>query len=327
MIDRRRFLLASVAGALAAPAAAEAQQAAKVGYLSIGSASDPRRAALLRAFQQGLRDLGYVEGKNLILEVRFAEGPYDRLPRLAAELVTLKVDVIVAYSTLATNAAQDATSSIPIVMSGIVDPLQTGLVTGLGRPGKNATGLSLMAPEVIGKQMQLLKELVPKSSRVAVLWNPDSASNKVQLREAETIARALGLRLQALETRGADDLDSAFTAMARQRADAVIVLVDGVLIDNRTRIAQLAQKGRLPAVYGLREHVEAGGLMFYGSNIADMNRRAAIFVDRILKGAKPSDLPVEQPTKFELTINLKTAIALGLTIPPSLLARADQVIE
>jgi putative ABC transport system substrate-binding protein len=312
---------------LVAPLAAEAQASPKVGYLSIGSASDPRRVALLGAFQQGLRDLGYVEGKNILIEVRFAEGPYDRLPGLAAELAHLKVDVIVAYSTLATQAAQNATSSIPIVMSGVVDPLRTGLVAGLGRPGKNVTGLSLMGPEVIGKQMQLLKELVPKISRIAVLWNPASASNVVQLREAEVTAQALGLRLQPLEARGADDLDRAFAAMTRERAGGVIVLVDGVLIDNRTRIARLAEKTRLPAVYAIREHAEAGGLMFYGANIAAMNRRVAIFVDKILKGAKPADLPIEQPTKFELVVNLKTAKTLGLAIPQSLLLQADQVIE
>ena len=330
MMDRRAFVTALAGGLLAAPLAAEAQTSPtvpKVGYLSIGSASDPRRAAQLGAFQQGLHDLGYVVGKNILIEARFAEGSYDRLPDLAAELVRLKVDIILAYSTPATRAAQNATGAIPIVMSGVVDPLRTGLVAGLGRPGRNVTGLSLMAPEVIGKQMQLLKELVPKVSRVAVLWNPSNPSNVPQLREAEVTAQTLGLRLQALEVRSPNDLDPAFAAMTREHAGAAITLADGVLIDNRTRIARLAEKARLPAVYGLREHTEVGGLIFYGADPADLNRRAALFIDKILKGAKPSDLPVEQPTKFELVINLKTARALGLTIPPSLLQRADQVIE
>jgi putative tryptophan/tyrosine transport system substrate-binding protein len=298
-----------------------------VGYLSIGSASDPRRAALLGAFQQGLRDLGYVDGKNIFIEVRFDEGRYDRLPGLAVELVRLKLDIIVAYSTPAAQAAQKATGAIPIVITNVVDPVRTGLVAGLGRPSRNVTGLSLMAPEVIGKQLQLLKELIPKLSRVAVLWNPTNASNLPQLREAEVAAPALGLRLQPSEARGPNDLDRAFAAMTRERAGGLLIVVDGLFIDNRTQIVRLAEKARLPVVYGLREHAEAGGLMFYGANPADLNRRAAIFIDKILKGAKPGDLPIEQPTKFELVINLKTAKALGLTISPSLLARADQIIE
>ena len=323
---RSRLTAIVVVLLLTAPLFAGAQTL-KVGYLSIGSASDPRRAALLGAFQQGLRDLGYVEGKNIRIEVRFAEGDYDRVPDLAAELVRLKVDIIVAYSTVATRAAQNVTRSIPIVMSGVVDPVTTGLVAGLGQPGGNVTGLSLMAPELVGKQLQLLKELVPKVSRVAVLWNPANASGRPQLREAETAARVLGLRLQPLEARGPDELDRAFAAMTRERAGGVIVLVDGVLIDSRIQIARLAEKTRLPAVYGLREHAEAGGLMSYGASPADLNRRAAIFVDKIHKGAKPATLPVEQPTKFELVINMKAAKTLGRAIPRSLLQRADQVIE
>jgi putative ABC transport system substrate-binding protein len=279
----------------------------KVGYLSIGSASDPRRATLLGAFQQGCRDLGYVEGKNILIEVRFAEGGYDRIPDLAAELVRLKVDIIVAYSTVATRAAQAVTRSIPIIMCNVVDPVTTGLVADLGHPGANVTGLSLMAPELVGKQLQLLRELVPKVSRVAVLWNPANASGKPQLREAGTAARTLGLHLLPLDVRSPDDIDRAFATMTRERAGAVIVLVDGVLIDNRSRIAQVAQKTHLPAVYGLREHAEAGGLMFYGANAADLNRRAAIFVDKILKGAKPANLPIERPVTFELVINLRAA--------------------
>jgi putative tryptophan/tyrosine transport system substrate-binding protein len=312
---------------LAAPFPAEAQGLPKVGYLSIGSASDPRRVALLSAFQQGLRDLGYVEGKSILVEVRFDEGNYDRLPDLAAELARLKVDIILAYATPAARAAQKATKAIPVVMSAVVDPVRTGLVASLGRPGANITGLSLMAPELIGKQMQLLKELAPRVSRVAVVWNPANASNIPQLREAQVTAPALGLRLQPLEARGPDDIDRAFAAMMSERADGLIVVVEGVFIDNRIRIARLAEKARVPAVYGLREHTEAGGLMFYGASPAALNRRAASFVDRILKGAKPAEMPIEQPTAFELVINLKSAKALGLTIPQSLLLRADQVIQ
>jgi putative ABC transport system substrate-binding protein len=329
-MERRTFLAMGAGRFLAAPRAVQAQappKVSRVGYLSTGSASDPRRVALLAAFRQGLHGLGYVEDKNIIVEVRFDEEDYDRLPALAVELVRLKVDIILAYSTPAAKAAQNATRSIPIVMSTVVDPVKTGLVAGLGRPGANVTGLSLMAPELIGKQMQLLKELVPKGSRVAVLWNPANASNEPQLRQAKAAAQALGVKLQPLETREPNALESAFTAMRRERADAVIVLVDGMLVDNRTGIARLAAKTRLPAVYGIREHVEDGGLLFFGASPSDLNRRAATYVDKILKGAKPGELPVEQPEKFELVINLKTAKALGLTIPPSLLLRADQVIE
>jgi ABC-type uncharacterized transport system substrate-binding protein len=299
----------------------------RVGYLSIGSASDPRRTALSDAFRQGLRDLGYIENRSISIEDRFAEGSYDRLPDLAAELVRLRVDVIVAYSTVATKAARDATRTIPIVMSAVVDPVANGLIASLGRPGENVTGLSLMAPELIGKQMQLLQELVPKVSRVAVLWDPANPSNEPQLREAEAAARTLRVRLQRLGARDPNAFDSAFAAMTREQAGAVIVEVDGMFLDNRTKIARLAEKARLPAVYGFREHAEAGGLMSYGASPFDVNRRAATFVDKILKGANPADLPVEQPTKFELVINVKTAKALGLTIPQSLLVRADEIIQ
>jgi putative tryptophan/tyrosine transport system substrate-binding protein len=324
-------VLASVAlGILGAPLATEAQappREPRVGYLSIGSASDPRRAAIFDAFRKALQDLGYIEKRNVSIETRFAEGDYERLPGLAAELVRRKVDVIAAYSTPAVKAALDATKSIPVVMSGVVDPVATGLVAGLGRPGGNVTGLSLMAPEIIGKQMQLLKELIPKVSRIAVLWNPANPSGAPQLQEAEVAARALKVQLQPLEARTANDLDGALAAMTRGRADGMVVVVDGVFIDNRTRLARLADKARLPAVYGLREHVEVGGLMFYGASPVDQARRAATLVDKILKGAKPGDLPVEQPTEFELVINLKTARALGLSVPQSVLVRADEIIQ
>ena len=316
--------------ALGAPLATEAQAPPKeprVGYLSIGSASDPRRVAIYEAFRQSLRDRGYIENRNISIESRFAEGNYDQLPGLAAELVRRRVDVIAAYSTPAAKAALGATKSIPIVMSGVVDPVASGLVVGLARPGGNATGLSLMAPEIVGKQMQLLKELIPSVSRIAVLWNPTNPSGAPQLQEAEVAARALKVQLQPLEARSGNDLDKAFAAMTRVRADGMIVVVDGVFIDSRIRLARLAEKAHLPAVYGLREHVEVGGLMFYGASPVDQARRAATLVDKILKGAKPGDLPVEQPTEFELVINLKTARALGLSVPQSVLVRADEIIR
>jgi putative tryptophan/tyrosine transport system substrate-binding protein len=322
----RRAFVAGLGGLLAAPAISLAQTPSRIpriGYLSVGSASDPRRAALLDAFRQGLRDLGYVENKNIRIEARFAEGTYERLPTLAAELVGLAPDVIVAYSTPATRAVRDATKAIPIVMSAVVDPVATGLVAGLGRPGGNVTGLSLMSPEIIGKQIQLLMELIPKLSRVAILWNPSNPSNAPQLREAET----LRVQLQPLEARDGHALDGAFVAMTRERAGALVVLVDGLLVDHRVAIARLAAKTRVPAVYGLREHVEAGGFMFYGASTAESNRRAAVFVDKILRGARPGGLPVEQPTKFELIINRGIAKALGLVIPQPILVRADEIFE
>ena len=324
------FTVALAPAILSPPLTTAAQQPAKVhriGFLSTSSPSDPRMQRRLEAFRQGLRELGYVEGQNIAIESRWAEGKYDRLPDLAADLVRLKVDVIVAAAAPAIQAAKQATRTIPIVMAIVIDPVATGFVTSLARPGGNVTGLSNMAPELVGKQMELLKEVVPKVSRVALLWNPANPGNPPLLREAEVAAGALGVRLQPLEARGPGEIDSAFAAMTRQRAGAVIVLVDSMLADHRTRIADLAAKSRLPAMYGITEHAEAGGLMAYGANLANMFRRAATYVDKILKGAKPADLPVEQPTRFELVINLKTAKALGLTIPPSVLIRADKVIQ
>jgi putative ABC transport system substrate-binding protein len=282
---------------------------------------------LFAAFRQGLHELGYVEGRNIQIESRWAEGNYDRLPGLAADLVRLKVDVIVTYGTPAAQAAKGATGTIPIVMAAIIDPVASGLVTSLARPGGNITGQSMMSPDLAEKQLQILKELVPKTSRVAVLHNPANPGNAPQVRHAQDAARALGVRLQILGARGPSEIDSAFAAMTAEQAGAVIVLVDAILQSNRARIADLAARHRLPAVYGLHEYAEAGGLLAYGPNRLDMFRRAATYVDRILKGAKPGDLPVEQPSTFTLVINLKTAKALGLTIPPSLLLRADQVIE
>ena len=330
MIDRRTFLAGSGAILLVAPLAAEAQQPGKlhrIGFLSPASPSDLRSQRFLEAFRNGLGELGYVEGQNIGIESRWAAGKYERLPGLAAELVRLKMDVIVTAAVPAIRAAKEATDTIPIIMAVVVDPVATGLVASLARPGGNITGLSIMTPELVGKQLEMLKEVVPKASRVAVLWNPANSGNAPQLRAADVAARTLGVRLQPLEARGPREIDSAFAAMAKEGASAVLVLVDAVFIDQRTRIADLAATRRLPAVYGLPEYVEAGGLMSYGPSYLYNYRRAAVYVDKILKGAKPADLPVEQPTQFELIFNLKTAKALGLTIPHSLLLRADRVIQ
>ena len=313
---------------LEAPLGADAQQPAKVARIGhLGTADRVAAGHLLEAFRQGLRELGWVEGKNIAIEVRYAEGRYERLPDLAAELVRLKVDVIVAAGTQAALAAKQATSTIPIVMAAVGDPVATGLVASLARPGGNLTGPSLMLPELIGKQLELLKEVVPKVSRVAVLWNSANPLGPPQMREAEGAARALRVRLQLLDVRDPNDFDTAFAAMTKERAGALLVIPDVVFVTHRARVADLAAKSRLPAVYWTRELVEAGGLMAYGANIPDMYRRAATYVDKILKGTKPGDLPIEQPTRFELVINLKTAKALGLTIPQSLRLRADQVIQ
>jgi putative ABC transport system substrate-binding protein len=282
------------------------------------------------AFLQGLRDLGYVEGRNVVIEYRFAEGKLERYPALAAELVALKVDVIVAPITPAALAAKQATKTIPIVFVAVGDPITDGLVTSLARPGGNVTGLSLLFPELVGKCLEELKQAVPGVSRVAVLWQPGAVGERTEkdmLKGAEVAARALGVRLQFVEARGPADLDRAFSDITKARAGALTVLPGNMFFSERRRLVDLAAKNRLPAVYPLREFVDAGGLMSYGASNADMFRRAATYVDKILKGAKPADLPVEQPTKFELVINLKAAKVLGLTIPQSLLGRADEVVQ
>jgi putative ABC transport system substrate-binding protein len=282
------------------------------------------------AFRQGLRDLGYIEGRNVVIEYRDAEGKFERLPALAAELVVLKVDVIVVGGTPQALAAKQATRTIPIVLAGAGDPITSGLVTSLARPGGNVTGLSILGPELVGKCLELLKQAIPGVSHVAVLWHPGGHGERTErnmLKEAEVAGRALGVRLQFVETRGPADFDRAFSDMTRARAGALTVLPSNMLITERRRLVDLTAKSRLPAVYPMRVFVDVGGLMSYGANIADMFRRAATYVDKILKGAKPGDLPVEQPTNFELVINLKTAKALGLTIPQTLLLQADQVIE
>jgi putative tryptophan/tyrosine transport system substrate-binding protein len=330
VITRRVFIGTLAGGLVAAPLAAEAQQAAKIariGYLGFNLTASPH---LPEAFLQGLHDLGYVEGRNVVIEYRDAEGKPERLPALAAELVALKVDVILAPGTPQALAAKQATRTLPIVFGAAADPVGSGLVTSLARPGGNVTGLSVLTPELVGKRLELLKQAVPGVSRVAVLWHPGNYGERTEqdmLKEAEVAGRALGVRLQFLEARGPGDLDRAFSDMTRARAGALTVVPSAMLFGERRRLVDLAAKNRLPAVYQWREGVDAGGLMSYGPDFADLFRRAATYVDKILKGAKPADLPVEQATKFDLVINLKTAKTLGLTIPPSLLQRADEVIQ
>ncbi|HEV2056382.1 MAG TPA: ABC transporter substrate-binding protein [Methylomirabilota bacterium] len=313
---------------LAVPLAAEAQAPAKVPRIGFLSARPPTdNPYFIESFRQGLRELGYVEGQNIAIEYRFAEGRPERLPALAAELVRLKVDVLVTAGPPAPEAAKQATGTIPIVFAVAADPVAVGLVASLARPGGNITGLASISPDLIGKQLELLKEVVPNISRVAVLQNPSNDSHPHTLRQAEGAARGLGVQLHIVQVRTPPEIDAAFAAMRSQRAGGVLVLRDPLFLTQRTQIAALAAKSRLPAVYGFREEAEAGGLMAYGASVPLMYRRAATYVDKILKGAKPADLPVEQPTKFELVINLKTAKALGLTIPQSLLLRADEVIH
>ena len=319
-------LLLSLAASLGSVAAQSREKGFRVGYLSPGSSSDPARLRRFEAFRQGLREQGYVEGQNVTIESRWAEGKYDRYPSLAADLVQSKVDVIVTVGGAATQAAQQATRTVPIVMAVVVDPLGGGLVSSLAHPGGNVTGLSVMS-EGVQKQFEVLKEMTPKLSRVAVLWNPANPGSKPQMREAETAARALSLRVLVLEARSPEALEGTFAAMTKERAGALVVLADALFTNEVRRIADLAVKHRLPSIYGLREYVDAGGLMVYSPNPLELERRAATYVAKILKGAKAGDLPIEQPVKFDLVVNLKTAKALGLTVPPSLLQRADQVIE
>jgi putative ABC transport system substrate-binding protein len=309
---------------------AEAQQPAKVpriGYLEAsGDAHAP--GPWVEAFRQGLRDLGYSEGKNIVVEYRFAGGNLDRIPSLVAELVQLKVDVLVAPLLPAVRAAKEATKTIPIVMVLAVDPVATGIVDSLARPGGNITGLTRLTRELSGKRLELLTEVVPGISRIGVLWDANAPGPAIAFKEYEAAARSLKIQLQSLEVRGPDaDLEGAFQTAAKGRASAVVTITNPVLGRNSKRIAELAIKNRLPSVYEQSQYVEAGGLMSYATNDGDAFRRAATYVDKILKGTKPADLPVEQPTKFELVINLKAAKQIGLTIPPNVLARADRVIK
>jgi putative ABC transport system substrate-binding protein len=323
------FALLGLLACIASPLFGHAQQPGKVyriGYLSAPSRESVERG--VEAFLKALRDQGWVEGKNLVIEFRWAEGKVERLPELAAELVRLKVDVIVAPAGSAAQAAKNATSTIPIVMIFPNDPVAIGLVASLARPGGNVTGTTFTSgPEIFGKQLQLLKEAVPHATRVAVLGNPSDPEWAAQAKEVEAAARALGIRLQRVEARGPEEFDSAFATMARERAEALLVAGGSTFLVHRAKLAELALKGRLPTIYSFRENVQSGGLMAYAINMADFVGRAATYVDKILKGARPADLPVERPTKFELVINLKTAKALGLTIPASLLQRADEVIQ
>jgi putative ABC transport system substrate-binding protein len=326
-MDRRVFVAAMGAVLLAVPLVAEAQQAGKVwriGVLSPGPSTGPFFSALLR---ESLRELGYVEGVNLAVEWRNAEGKTERFDDLAADLVRLRVDVIVAIVPGATLAAKRATASIPIVMVNTPDPVQLGLVASLGRPGGNVTGTTTLSADLSSKQLELLKEAVPRAVRIAVLWNPNNPWHPLALKGAEAAARSLAVQLQILEARRDEEFDSAFEAMTRKRAGAVLVLADPLTAFHRSRLTELAIKRHLPGMFGTRAYAEAGGLMSYWAHQADLDRRVASYVDRILKGARPADLPIEQPTKFELVINLRTAKALGLTIPPSLLGRADEVIH
>jgi putative ABC transport system substrate-binding protein len=329
MITRRAFLCGLSLGTLSAPLAAGAQPAAKIPRIGVfGTVSSESPAAYLFVeLRQGLRDLGYIEGQNIAIEWRDLRGDARRFQPYADELVRLNVDVIVAAASATAAVAKRATSTIPIVMmSG--DPIGEGLVNSLARPGGNVTGLSTLAPEVVGKQLELLKQALPRFSRVAILWNPGNPFHAANVKEAEAATKALGAQPQIVAVRTPGDLDRAFAEMTKAQAGALLVLADApVFVNSRARIADLAARSRLPAMYPRRDHVEAGGLMAYGTDRRQLFRRLATYVDKILKGAKPADLPVEQPTKFELVLNLKTAKALGLTIPPSILARADQVIE
>ena len=326
MIDRRTFVRLVSAGLAIAPLAAKAQQAAPVRRIGVLSPFAPSDAARWHeAFREGLRELGWIEGKNISIEYRYAQGSAD-LPALAAELVRLKVDVIVTSAT-GTQPAKEATRTIPIVMASNADPVAMGMVGSLARPGGNVTGLSQISSELAGKRLQLLKEIVPNLSRVAVMWNPGGRGSTVNWQEMQLPARSLGLEIHSLETRYPSDFDRAFAEANRAHVGALAIMPNPLFAGNLRRIADLAIKSRLPAIFNLREFVDSGGLVAYGPNRTDEFRRAATYVDKILKGAKPADLPVEQPTKFDLVINLKTAKALGLTIPQSLLLRADEVIQ
>jgi len=326
-VNRRAFVT-GVGAVLAAPFAAEAQQAgklARIGFLSLSSGPTPSMD-----LAPGLRELGWIEGQNIIIEYRWAANRKDQLTAMAAELVRLKVDVIVTSTTLAALAAKQATATIPIVVTFIADPVGSGLVASLARPGRNITGVSTLARGLVSKRLELLKAVAPGSDRVGVLWQPDVLGERTMrdlVEETKVAGRTLGLQLQFAEARRADDLEQAFSTVSKARVGGLLVFPSPMLFEARASVVAHAAKSRLPAVYAWRAAVDVGGLMSYAPNFQDMYRRAAVYVDKILKGTKPGDLPIEEPTTLELVINLKTAKALGLTIPPSLLLRADQVIE
>ena len=328
MTTRRELLIALGAGALACSVAARAQAPARVRRIGLLTPFSPSDAARWhQAFRLGLRDLGWFEGKNISIEYRYAEGRSDRLPDLAVDLVRLKVDVIVAAVAAAALAAHKATRAIPIVMAVGGDPVALGLGESLARPGGNVTGLSQMGTELVGKRLELLKEIVPKLSRVAVLWNPQGLNSTLNWKELQLPARQLGVQLHSIEVRSSNDFDKALEDATTARAGALFITGDPAITSNIERIAGLAAKSRLPSIFSYSEFADAGGLVAYGPDRADLYRRAATYVDKILKGAKPGDLQIEQPTKFELVINMKTAKALGITIPRTVLFRADRVIE
>ena len=326
MMERRRFIEVIAGGFVAAPLAAEAQQAGKVPRIAYIRAEAPP-AADIEAFRQGLREHGYVEGKNIVVEYRWADGNEERLRAIVAELIRVKVDLIVASAPAAARAAKEAATTIPIVMVLVADPVAFGFVASLARPGGNVTGFAFLLPELSGKRLQLLKDAIPRLSRVAVLWNAANPYKAFDLKEVQAVAEALRVAVETLPVRGPDDFAHAFEAAIASGAGGLITLDDPFTIGHRTRIVSLALKYRLPALYGVRPFADAGGLMSYGPDRFDQNRRAATYVDKILRGAKPADLPVEQPTKFELVINPKTAKGLGLAIPQSLLGRADEMIQ
>jgi putative ABC transport system substrate-binding protein len=326
-MDRRRFLLVSVAGALAGPLAVGAQQAGtptRIGVLCL----IPCQGLVVDAFRRALQELGYVEGRTVVFEYRDAEWRAERLRGLAGELVQSKVDIIFTpWGTAAALAAKRATATIPVVIGAAGDPVRAGIVASLSKPGGNVTGLSSLALELEGKRVEFAKEVFPKLSRVGIFWHPENPYSALAFREVEAAARALGVQLYAIRLSGASDLEKAFATLKRDRVDVLVVSGCDATLQNRRAIIDFASANRLAAIYPLREYVDEDGLLSYGANVADISRRAAHYVDRIVKGAKPADLPVEQATTVELVVNLKTAKALGLTIPPALLARADQVIE
>lgn len=327
-MNRRNAVFALLALGITPPAA-EAQQTGKVyriGFLG-NTRSTPEFLVGVEAFRQGLRERGWVEGQNILIEYRWAEGKFDRLPELAAELVRLNVDLIFAQSSIYVEAARRATLTIPIVFSTHADPVGTGHVASLRRPGGNITGLALMQTEFTVKGLQLLKEAVPGATRIAVLWNPATPSHGPGLKAVEAAASALGVEVQPLAVRGPDDFEGIFSAMARERADALLVIAASMFLAASRQLGDLAVRHRLPTMFGARGNAEAGGLLSYAANYPDLFRRSAAYVDKILKGAKAGDLPVEQPTRFELVVNLQTAKTLGLTIPQSVLLRADEVIQ
>jgi putative ABC transport system substrate-binding protein len=330
---RRRQFIAVLSLALGWPSALQAQQpkkVARVGFLATGSLDAPETRTSLEAFRQGLRELGYLEGENIIIEVRAADLKVERFPALANELVGLNVDIIVALNSLSGRAAKQATSTIPIVVPVMGDPVEDGLVASLARPGGNVTGLTFLGPQLVPKRLALLKEALPLATQVAVLWHPHAYGERTMddmVEETKTAGKALGLQLRFVAVQDANDLDRAFSAIDAARVNAIIVFPSPMLFNNRRHIVDLSQKLRLPLISMAKEFVQLGGLMSYGADITDFIRRGATYVDKILKGAKPADLPVEQPTKFGLSINLKAAKELGISIPATLLARADEVIE